>query len=579
MKILSIHNLTHDTSVALIENGKITYAASNERFSRIKTDRSFPTLALKNCLEYTKVKIKDIDEVVLVGDPFPDDLFKSLQINILNTLLDIRFVLAYGGFNFIKSLFTRPVFILESFSFLGIPNYLYRSVGGRLKIRELLKGFKGKYTYVHHHLAHLYSAYYTSGWKKCLAVCIEGAGFNETASIYKVENDKWEKITEVSLPHSIGYFYHIPTLLLGFKLNRHEGKITGLSAYGNPGVIYKHVKKILRAEGNSVKFDFISMHGWFINYYLNKKTPEFFNGVKREDVAAAFQKRLEECVLELIENAVKKTKIGLIAFAGGVAANVKLNQKIHEIKGVSGVHIHQAMDDSGIALGAVLHIAHLRGFDVPPPQQVYFGPDFTIREIEKTIKKYRVPYKKYQGIEKKIAKLLSESRVVARFNGRMEYGPRALGNRSVLYQGIDPSVNDWLNKQLKRSEFMPFAPVTLDKYADKCYLNLRGAEYPARFMTITFNCTDYMKSKTPAAVHVDGTARPQIIRKQDNLSYYRILEEYHKITGIPSLVNTSFNMHEEPIVCTPDDALRSFLAGGLDYLAIGPFLVSVKFPV
>ena len=151
-----------------------------------------------------------------------------------------------------------------------------------------------------------------------------------------------------------------------------------------------------------------------------------------------------------------------------------------------------------------------------------------------------------------------------------------MGNRSILYQTTDKTVNDWLNKRLKRTEFMPFAPVTLEEYAKKCYKNVKGAEYPARFMTLTFACTDYMKKVSPAVVHVDGTARPQIIRKEDNTNYYKIVEEYFKITKIPSLVNTSFNMHEEPIVCTPDDALRAFLSGELDYLAIGEYLVSRK---
>ncbi len=157
----------------------------------------------------------------------------------------------------------------------------------------------------------------------------------------------------------------------------------------------------------------------------------------------------------------------------------------------------------------------------------------------------------------------------------MEYGPRALGNRSILYHTKDKSVNDWLNKRLKRTEFMPFAPVTMEEYAGKCFKNLKGAEYSSRFMTITFECTDYMKKTSPAVVHVDNTARPQVLREKDNKSYYKILREYYKLTGIPTLVNTSFNMHEEPIVCSPNDAVRAFLSSGIDYLAIGNFLVSI----
>ena len=155
----------------------------------------------------------------------------------------------------------------------------------------------------------------------------------------------------------------------------------------------------------------------------------------------------------------------------------------------------------------------------------------------------------------------------------MEYGPRALGNRSILYQATDPSVNDWLNKRLKRTEFMPFAPVTLAEFADQCYENLDGAKYAAKFMTITFNCSDWMKQHCPAVVHVDGTARPQLVDGDTNPSYVRILQEYHKLTGLPCVINTSFNMHEEPIVCSPADALRAFLEGGLDFLVMGSYLL------
>jgi carbamoyltransferase len=204
---------------------------------------------------------------------------------------------------------------------------------------------------------------------------------------------------------------------------------------------------------------------------------------------------------------------------------------------------------------------------------VYFGPSFSDAEIERAVAKERLPAERVTDIEHTVAKLLAQGYVVARFAGRMEYGPRALGNRSILYQATDSTVNDWLNKRLNRTEFMPFAPVTLAEFADQCYEDLPGARYPAQFMTITFKCTEWMKKNCPAVVHVDGTARPQIIHQETNPSYYRIVDEYRKLTGLPSLINTSFNMHEEPIVCSPSDALRAFTDGGLDYLAIGNYLL------
>ncbi len=227
------------------------------------------------------------------------------------------------------------------------------------------------------------------------------------------------------------------------------------------------------------------------------------------------------------------------------------------------------MGDGGICFAA----AGLNGAFPAKLKDAYLGPDYNDDWVKGLLDKSGFPYTREPDIEKKAAALLSQGKVIARFAGRMEFGPRALGNRSILYQATDKSVNDWLNKRLRRSEFMPFAPVTLFELKDKCYLNTRGAEEAARYMTISFACSEWMKKVSPGVVHIDGTARPQIIKEEDNPGYYKILNEYFKITGIPSLINTSFNMHGEPIVCSPEDALKTFSLAGLDYLAINNFLV------
>jgi carbamoyltransferase len=279
-------------------------------------------------------------------------------------------------------------------------------------------------------------------------------------------------------------------------------------------------------------------------------------------------------MIELVSNAVQQFKIDKVVLAGGSFANVKLNQRILEARGVAGVFVYPNMSDGGLSQGAALHFDIGRNGSVAHTlPNAYYGPSFTNEEIEAALRAEHLEYTSHPEIEKEIAKLIAAGNVIARFNGAMELGPRALGNRSILYPATDPAVNKWLNQRLKRTEFMPFAPVTLEEYAEKCYKKFKGAAYAAKFMVITFDCTDYMKEKSPATVHVDGTARPQVINERDNPSYYKILKEYCKLTGIPTLVNTSFNMHEEPIVCTPQDAVRSFLQGHLDYLAIGPFLV------
>jgi carbamoyltransferase len=204
---------------------------------------------------------------------------------------------------------------------------------------------------------------------------------------------------------------------------------------------------------------------------------------------------------------------------------------------------------------------------------VYFGPDYSEADCQAVLQNEGLHYERVENIEERVAELLADHRIVGRFHGRMEYGPRALGNRSILYPAQDPHVNQWLNQQLRRTEFMPFAPACLASAAPRLFHQFSGCEKTAEFMTITFDCTDEMKRLCPAAVHVDGTARPQLVSERTNASFFRILQGYHERTGIPAIINTSFNMHEEPIVCSPADAVRAFVEGRLDYLALENFLV------
>jgi carbamoyltransferase len=243
---------------------------------------------------------------------------------------------------------------------------------------------------------------------------------------------------------------------------------------------------------------------------------------------------------------------------------------------VKSLFIHPGMGDEGLAFGAAVgsmgskqDTTHLHA----PIPDVYLGPGYADAEIEGVLNRRGMPYHHYEHVERKIAELLRDGCVVARFNGRMEYGPRALGNRSILFHPADKSVNDWLNVSLHRTEFMPFAPALKMDLGRRCFHDIAGAEQAAKFMTITFECTDEMKRLCPGVVHVDGSARPQFVTPESNPSYYKIIDEFYQLTGIPSVINTSFNVHDEPIVCSPHDAVNGFLDGGLDYLAIGPFMV------
>jgi carbamoyltransferase len=264
-----------------------------------------------------------------------------------------------------------------------------------------------------------------------------------------------------------------------------------------------------------------------------------------------------------------------IALAGGIFNNVRLNQRIRELPGVEDVYVFPNMGDGGLSVGAAW-LAHVHATSDRPeaPPHMYLGPDASDAEIADALAASGLPHAHCLDINGRVGSLLADGHVVARFGGAMEFGPRALGNRSVLGPAVDPGINEWLNQRLHRSEFMPFAPATLADAADSCYIGLASGRVPAHYMTMTFSCTDLMRQQAPAAVQLDGTARPQIVSREDNPEFHRILERYRQLTGRSSVINTSFNMHEEPIVCSIDDALRAFTASQLPYLAAGPFLVT-----
>ena len=353
------------------------------------------------------------------------------------------------------------------------------------------------------------------------------------------------------------------TSALGFHPDRHAGKIVGLAAYGDPKVL----ADVLLARVERTPGDFKLVENLNVRFaqHLAARFPMI-------DVAAAYQYVLEVLATELVQHWVAKTGVDHVVLSGGVTANVKMNQRIHALEGVKGSFVYPNMGDGGCGSGLAMLYSWPGGVK-ESIHNAYWGPSYSAEAIEAELKKASLRFERSEHLTAEVAQRIHAGEVIGRFDGRMEYGPRALGNRTIMYHAREPEVNQWLNKRLGRTEFMPFAPVTLWEARERCYLNLAGAEHTAEFMTMTFDCTPFMRSNCPAAVHVDGTARPQLIKRDVNPGYYDILKEYEKLSGIPSLINTSFNMHEEPIVCSPNDAVRAFLLGNLDGLAIGPFFV------
>ncbi|MCX6707507.1 MAG: carbamoyltransferase [Candidatus Woesearchaeota archaeon] len=571
MNILGIIDGQHDTTACMLKDGKLVAATGEERITRVKLQGGFPYQAVDEVLRLSKLTPNEVD-IIAVGSiltpPLFARMFRSVQQKESEILSEKRRDLISFLSHFVK--YTLKLSVTNPESFSGRVQKLFVKWVFRRSLPPSLK--KKPIFIVNHHLSHAAAAYFNSGKKNALVISADCWGDGLSLAIYRCIDGRIKRLYTMDAMDSFGHFYSSITKYLGFKPFRHEGKILGLSAHGNPDNVkipYPFVEK----RG---KIRYVLRKGLDVDPKLKKELDKY----PKEDVAAWLQENMKSRIVDLASRSIRTTGMYDLVLVGGVFSNVRFNQAINEIPEVKSLYIFPEMGDGGLGVGAACYVYSQKNPDyinqARQLENVYLGVEFSEEEIEQALKEEGLKYRKPKNLAKDVAKLITKGNVVARFDGRMEFGPRALGNRSILYHAKDPSVNDWLNKRLERTEFMPFAPVTLAEYKDKCYKNIRGAEFSARFMTITFDCTDFMKRHSPAAVHVDGTARPQLIYREDNPGYYDILKEYHKLTKIPSIINTSFNMHEEPIVRSPKDAVRAFMLGHLDYLAIGKFLVENK---
>ncbi len=605
MKVIGISPLDKDSTVSFMEDGKVLFACGEERLSREKLQDGFPTLAMNMGFDKTGWTADDIDVVAygfyegeeegrLMREAAEEDARYHATDCTRDSIEVLKKIKASG---YTPDLSTQiPGLDAEKDEFMPYKGFLKSrfydfaankpSVDWRLhrkffsewvegcsadhllRTKQLAKGLEefglsGKLQRFNHHDTHAANSFYASGYDKALLVTLDGYGSGNCGGVYTGSDSGLEVLQKFSYPNSLGQFYEMVTSALGFKPGRHEGKIVGLAAYGNPELLGPVLRERFVVEDGDVRIR-ASM-----NHFFARSLAQDF---AKRDVAAAYQYVLEQVTKEVCEYWVKKTGLRHVAVSGGVNANVKLNQRIHEIDGVDGVFVYPNMGDGGCATGAAM-LAFADHCRPAPVENVYLGPDYTDVEIEKVLTDKELYFERPDNVEGMVGELLSKNHIIARFNGRMEYGPRALGNRSVLYPAQDPKVNLWLNHQLGRTEFMPFAPAVLESESASLFHNVAGCEKTSEFMTVTFDCTELMAQKCPAAVHVDCTARPQFVTPKSNASFHKIISAYHDITGIPSVINTSFNMHEEPIVCSPEDAVRAFLLGNIDYLAIGNYLV------
>ena len=436
--------------------------------------------------------------------------------------------------------------------------------------RLLSRRYRSRVPLYDHHTAHAYSAYLTSTFDEALVVSTDNMGDGFASKVFVGRDGRCEYLYGSTALESPGQFYGEITQVLGFHCMM-AGKTTGLASYGDPKPAYPLVKKLFGLSKD--RRDFVTPGLLFRNRRAGIYRE--LGAFKRTDVAAATQERFEEVMVDYVKQALLESGMTRVCLAGGVFANVKLNQRILAIDGVEAVFVHPGMSDLGISMGVGLQfLAEERGLKPFRLDNCYLGPEFSPDEMAAALDEAGLPYVEERDIEARMAELLTEGKVVARYAGRQEYGPRALGNRSVLFPATDPSVNQWLNNRLNRDEFMPFAPATLVEYADDLYVDIHKARESARFMTISFDVTETMRRLSPGAVHIDDTARPQVVSEAESPEYHRLISLYRERTGIPTIINTSFNMHGSPIVCLPEHAASTFQASGIDFMCMGNFLVS-----
>lgn len=599
MNILGI-NTSIDCTAVVVRNGRVLAAIAEERLSRKKLHTGFPRLAIAACLRQAGIAGDKIDVVALgfeeylTAAPLVTELLfhsRGCQFEPENNI-PFMTLLAEGG----RILSTNPgVF----WAMVNPKKWRQWNLDRYAKELSLLGINRAKIIGVDHHTAHAASAYYCSGFDDVLTVTADGSGDGLSGGMFLGKNGKLIRIKSVSKSQSAGLMYAAVTKFLGFKPHRHEGKITGLAAFGRPQKTMAVINNLLRLSSNKKNFtgslgenwkqrltEYLRwgltgsfLRQWEVNEIMGVMRQRL-SGLPREDIAAGVQKWLEETISGWVGRAVTETGQKNIVLAGGIFANVRLNQKIAELPKVKEIYVQPNMGDGGTALGAALVVwqryLEEQGKIMKPEllRDVYLGPEFSRQEIKSAIKSRGLKAVMVRNIEKKTAAAVAAGKIVGWFQGRMEFGPRALGNRSLLVAATDRNINDVLNARLKRTEFMPFAPSVLDTDISRYMRYSDHSRQPSRFMTVTFDCTPLAKKRVPAVVHVDGTARPQIVDREINPRYWRVLEEYKKLTGLGIFVNTSFNIHEEPIVCTPQDAIRSFEKNSCDVLAMGDWWIT-----
>ncbi len=601
MKILGISAFYHDSAAAIIVDGEIVAAAQEERFTRVKHDSSFPVNAIKYCLHAEAINISELDAIAFYDKP----LLK------FERLLETYYGFAPKGVaSFVTAI---PVWIKEK---LFLKRIIHEELG---KIEGYQKQ-KTKLLFPEHHLSHSASAFYPSPFEEAAILTIDGVGEWATASIGYGNGSSITNIKELQFPHSVGLLYSAFTYFLGFTVNSGEYKLMGLAPYGIPGSkeveqfiqIIKEKLVELKEDGsvwlNQKYFNYstglrmVKDSRWKELFGFGRREPEGKIEQHHSNLAFAIQQVTEEILLKMAAEAKRVTGSENVCLAGGVALNCVGNGKLLKSKIFDGIFIQPAAGDAGGAVGAALAAYYIvfkneRKISLPDFMSGSFlGPDFTSAEIEYTAKSFKAKFSKiedFNDLSASVARILDDGNVVGWFQGRMEFGPRALGNRSILGDARNSEMQRKLNLKIKyRESFRPFAPSVLTEDCAE-YFEL---EQPSPYMLLVANVQQkhinsipenyyelplmerlyFERSDIPSVTHIDYSARIQTVHKETNPLYWELINQFKKITGYGVIVNTSFNVRGEPIVCTPEDAYKCFMRTEMDYLVMGDFLFDKK---
>lgn len=582
MKILGISAFYHDSAAALIDSGKILSAVQEERFSRLKQDRRFPQNSIDFMLKEFKMKINDIDAIVYYENP---------RIK-LDRLLSSYFEYAPKG---------RKSFI----------EAMTEWSGGKLFIEKIIRdylNYNGKVHSVLHHESHAASAFYPSPFKNSAIITADGVGEWQTTTYGFGNQNSLDILGSINFPHSIGMLYSAMTQFLGFKVNSGEYKVMGLAPYGEPKYVSLIMKNIVEVcFDGSIKlnldyFDFMVgestiSNKWEKLFKRKKRIPESNLTQFDMDLAASIQFVTEIIMLRIAKFVKQQTKEKNLCLAGGVALNCVANGKIDNEKIFENIWVQPAAGDSGGALGSALFYWHktlnkprMIGAGGDSMNGAYLGPRFESDDIEQFLISFKIPHKKIARPAHTAAKLISEGKIIGWFQGRMEFGPRSLGSRSILGDARSPEMQKNMNLKIKfRESFRPFAPAVIEEDA-KDWFDLKSM---SPYMLLVCNVlekhrtklNDYdknlfgieklnqVRSSIPAITHVDYSARVQTVSKQTNPKFWELISEFKKLTGVPVIVNTSFNVRGEPIVCTPEDAYNCFVKTSIDFLILEDYII------